>query len=318
MTPAFLLLGTLLVLFALLALVLFVIAPPAPRVSLERRLAPGEQHVSSLSKATDRTVAGIETILQRRRAGMFSEEVLELAGVRMQPSAFLLMVFSFSMVLAALGVLLGLGSIAALLFAILFGLMGPLLAKLWLSLRTSRRRAKFADQLDDTLQLLAGNLRAGHGLTQAMSSVARDADSPTSEEFSRVVNETRLGRDLNIALEATSARMQSDDFDWVTQAIAINRETGGNLAETLLRASATIRERNQIKRQVSALSAEGRLSAVVLVLLPIGVFGFLAITSPGYVAPFVQSVFGIAALVLAVLLLIAGTVWMIFAVRVKF
>ena len=82
-----------------------------------------------------------------------------------------------------------------------------------------------------------------------------------SEELARVVNETRLGRDLADALAVTAQRMQSDDFEWVAQAIAINAETGGNLAEVLDQVGRTIRERNQIRRQVTALSAEGRLSA---------------------------------------------------------
>ena len=152
-------------------------------------------------------------------------------------------------------------------------------------MRTSRRRAKFADQLDDTLQLIAGGLRAGHGLIRSgRRGRAATPTRPTSEELARVVNETRLGRDLADALAVTAQRMQSDDFEWVAQAIAINRETGGNLAEVLDQVGKTIRERNQIRRQVSALSAEGRLSAIVLVALPIVVFLFLAVIQPTYFA----------------------------------
>ena len=108
---------------------------------------------------------------------------------------------------------------------------------------------------------MAGSLRAGHSLLRAVDSVASEADAPTSEEFARIVNETRVGRDLNDALDEVAERMGSDDFTWVAQAIAIHREVGGNLAEVLDAVGHTIRERNAIRRQVKALAAEGKLSA---------------------------------------------------------
>ncbi|MDR6905393.1 tight adherence protein B [Agromyces sp. 3263] len=304
---------------SLLALVLLVIAPPPRRVAVQRRLAPGTEHVSALTKATDKTVATIESAMSRGKGGgAFGEERLELAGIRMTPSAFVLVMFSLSAVLALLGVVAGFGSWWSLVWAVVFAALAPLIAHIYLTVRTSRRRAAFADQLDDTLQLVSGNLRAGHGLTQAIDSVARYADPPTSEEFSRIVNESRIGRDLGVALASTAERMRSDDFNWAAQAIAVNRETGGNLSETLQRTAATIRERNQIRRQVKALSAEGRLSATILIALPIAVFLGVLILQPSYLAPFFENIFGWMAMALAVILMAVGTVWMLFAVRVKF
>lgn len=139
-----------------------------------------------------------------------------------------------------------------------------------------------------------------------------------SEELVRVVNEARLGRNLAQSLGVTAKRMESDDFDWVAQAIAISQETGGNLAEVLDQVGKTIRERNQIRRQVKALSAEGRLSGIILVALPIGVFLVLSVIQPNYFAGFFSSIIGIFALVVAGVLLILGTVWIAFTVRVKF
>ncbi|MFE6256235.1 type II secretion system F family protein [Agromyces sp. NPDC057865] len=313
-----LVLGIILALFALLALVFLVVAPPPRRVGVERRLAPGTTHVSALSKATDRTVATIDAAMSRRQGGAFNEERLELAGVRMTPSAFVLVVFAGAAVLAVVGFLVGFGSWWSILWALLLAALAPLFATLYLSIRTGHRRSAFGDQLDDTLQLVSGNLRAGHGLAQALDSVARYADPPTSEEFSRIVNESRIGRDLNDALNDTAVRMRSDDFSWAAQAIAINRETGGNLAETLQRTAATIRERNQIRRQVKALSAEGRLSAIILIALPIAIFLGILILQPAYLAPFFANIFGWMALAAALVLMVIGTVWMLFAVRVKF
>ena len=127
---------------------------------------------------------------------------------------------------------------------------------------------------------------------QALASVAREAEEPTSMEFARIMNETRVGRPLRSSLDETAARMESDDFTWVTQAIAINREAGGNLAEVLDGVGNTIRERNQIRRQVKALSAEGKLSAYVLMALPFGIAGFLAFANPKYLAKFTESLLG--------------------------
>ena len=152
-----------------------------------------------------------------------------------------------------------------LLGLLLVGRRCPLGARLLVEFRAGRRQAAFADQLDDSLQLMASSLRAGHSLLRAVDVGAReDASAPTSEEFARIVNETRVGRDLSDALDEVAERMGSDDFTWVAQAIAIHREVGGNLAEVLDAVGHTIRERNQIRRQVKALSAEGKLSAIVL------------------------------------------------------
>ena len=159
-----------------------------------------------------------------------------------------------------------------------------------MKVKVGRRQAAFADQLDDSLQLMASSLRAGHSLLRAVDAVSQDAASPTAEEFARIVNETRVGRDLSDSLDEVAERMGSDDFTWVAQAIAIHREVGGNLAEVLDAVGHTIRERNAIRRQVKALSAEGKLSAIVLGALPFAIIGFIAMTNPRYLHKFTESV----------------------------
>jgi tight adherence protein B len=182
---------------------------------------------------------------------------------------------------------------------------------------TARQRA-FADQLDDSLQLMASGLRAGHSLPQALAAVAREAEKPTSEEFTRIINETRVGRDMSRALADAAERMKSEDFEWVTQAIGINREVGGNLADVLDGVSKTIRERNQIRRQVKALSAEGKLSAYVLMGLPIGISAFLLVTNPSYMLKFTESLIGYVLIVVSIVMLIIGGLWMRKTVQIKF
>jgi Flp pilus assembly protein TadB len=318
MNPAVLGLGVGVALLALLALLFFVISPPAPRVARDRRMAPGAEHVSTLSKVTQKTTAAIESAASRRTSRMFGPQELELAGIKSEPSSFVVLVASAASILALVGVLLGLGNGTWLFWAILLALLAPVGAKVIVLMRTSKRRARFGDQIDDTVQLIAGSLRAGHGLNRSIGAVASEAEAPTNEELARVVNEVRLGRNLSDSLAVTAKRMQSDDFEWVAQAIAINQETGGNLAEVLDQVGKTIRDRNEIRRQVRALSAEGRLSAIVLIALPIVVFLFLVVVQPTYFTAFFQNPLGIVALVVATVLLIIGSIWTAMTVRVKF
>ena len=226
---------------------------------------------------------------------------------------FVLIILAASLVAAAAGVVL-VGPILGLLLAVAV----PLVVRIGLGVKAGRRRSAFADQLDDSLQLLASSLRAGHSMLQALGSVAREAEEPTSVEFARIINETRVGRQLSDSLDETAARMESEDFTWVTQAIAINREVGGNLAEVLDGVGNTIRERNQIRRQVKALSAEGKLSAYVLMALPFGIAGFLMFSNPAYMAKFTQSLLGYGLIGAGVVLLIIGALWLRKVVSFKF
>jgi tight adherence protein B len=133
-----------------------------------------------------------------------------------------------------------------------------------------------------------------------------------------VVNEVRVGRDLTVALDEVAERMGSDDFAWVAQAVAIHREVGGNLAEVLDRVGETIRERNQLRRQASALSAEGRVSAVVLLILPFAIGLVLSLASPDYMGRLLHTGTGVALLVVAGALMTVGALWVRQVVKVRF
>jgi tight adherence protein B len=204
------------------------------------------------------------------------------------------------------------------ILAVVLAVAAPLGTKVLVWVRTSRRQAAFADQLDDSLQLMASSLRAGHSLLRAVDSVAVEAAAPTSVEFARIINETRVGRDLGEALDEAAARVGSDDFRWVAQAIAIHREVGGNLAEVLDVVGHTIRERNALRRQVKALSAEGKLSAIVLMTLPFGVGGFIGLTNPDYLARFTESTAGYGMLAVMAVLLVVGAAWLKKTVSIRF
>ena len=149
----------------------------------------------------------------------------------------------------------------------------------------SRRRAtKFEAQLPQILLLVSTSLRSGFGLPQALDAVARDAAEPAGKEFSRALAETRIGTDISDALERVAARMESTSMHWTVMAIRIQREVGGNLADTLRTTAGTLRERESLHRQVPTLSAEGRLSAYILIALPIFIFIYMTRVNYEYVS----------------------------------
>jgi tight adherence protein B len=178
-----------------------------------------------------------------------------------------------------------------------------------LGMLARRRQSKFESQLGGTLQLLSGTLRAGYAILQAFDAVAREADGPTNAEFRRIILETRLGRDLSDALRAMAERVGGDDTAWVVQAIEIHRQVGGDLAEVLDRVAETIREREQVRRQVKALSAEGRLSAYVLLALPVLIAGFLGMTNPEYIGELAHGG-GLILAAIGVVLMVIGAAWL--------
>ncbi|MGY2065756.1 type II secretion system F family protein [Blastococcus sp. SYSU DS0619] len=299
---------------AALLLLAVVVLPGGPaRVPLARLDPSVAPPASALAGAGAAAGAAVEKVLLKRGRLAAGAAALERAGMATTLPDFVLAVGLTTVVAALVGALVGGPLLAVLLLvAVPFG------AKLVLGFRAGRRQAAFADQLDDSLQLMASSLRAGHSLLRAVDSVSQEAEAPTSEEFARIINETRVGRDLSDALDEVAARMGSDDFTWVAQAIAIHREVGGNLAEVLDAVGNTIRERNAIRRQVKALSAEGKLSAVVLMALPFGVTGFISLTNPGYIAKFTESLTGYAMLGAAAVMLLAGGLWLKKTVAIRF
>jgi tight adherence protein B len=298
---------------ALGAVVYLALAPKPAQVSLSRRRPGVVQGAGGVTRMTQSASRMVGRLLGKRGSTAGTATALELAGITMRVQDFILMLFGFTLAGGVLGVLL-FGSI----FGCLLALLAPIAVKFVLGIRTSRRQAKFAEQLHDALQMMSGNLRAGHSLLQTLDSVAHQAPAPLSGEFIRVVNETRVGRDVGQALEETAVRMNSKDMRWIAQAIVINQQTGGNLAEVLDQVSGTIRERSQIRRQVSSLSAEGKLSAIILMLLPFVVFGAVLTTNPSYMAKFTQSLLGYALLAAALVLLVLGGVWLRKVTTIKF
>ncbi|MBY5162899.1 type II secretion system F family protein [Salsipaludibacter albus] len=198
----------------------------------------------------------------------------------------------------------------SILFALLFAAIAWVIPNIVLGFRVRARQSKFMEQLPDTLQLLAGSLKAGYGVLQAIDTVVKESREPTKSEFQRVLSEARLGLPLEQSLEDMADRIGTDDFRWVAVSISIQRRVGGNLAQLLETVAATLRERAATRRQISALSAEGRLSAVILTALPFALGAYMFLVNREYLSPLVTTGFGQAMLVGAIILMVIGVFWM--------
>lgn len=232
---------------------------------------------------------------------------LEAAGMSLKPAEWLLTHAAIVFLSGLMSLLLSSGSI---LWTGVGLALGGFLPWVYLSFKRSRRVKAFKYGLADTLQLMAGSLSAGLSLAQSVDTVVREGSEPIAGEFRRALVESRLGVEIEDALQGVGERMESVDFDWVVMAIRIQREVGGNLSELLTNVAATIREREYLERQVQALSAEGRLSVWILGGLPPGFMGYLLIANPEYLQPLVSTTIGFVMLGVMAVLLVSGILWM--------
>ena len=219
-------------------------------------------------------------------AGRFVSEDMERrisqrlagAGSALTASEWVLLHLAIAFVSGLGGLVMG-----GLALSVLGLLLGLVLPWIYLKVRHSRRLSAFNGQLAQTLGLMAGGLQAGLSLPQAVDTVVREGHEPMAGELRRALVEQRLGVDITEALEGVAERMESDDFAWVVMAIRIQREVGGNLAEILHTVADTLREREYLRRQVKALSAEGRLSGYILTGLPPLIFVYMLFGNAEYV-----------------------------------
>src|SRR5262245_20308460 len=194
-------------------------------------------------------------------------KMFEQADVRIRPSALFLAACCFAF---------GFGTLTAIVVnlyaAPVTAAMGFCVPFVWLMWKRAQRLKKFAAQLPEAMELVARALRAGHSLAAGLHVVADEMPEPISKEFGRVYEEQNLGVSLEEALLHMCERVPNLDLRFFVTSVNIQRQTGGDLAEILDRIGHVIRERFKILGQVKALTAEGRLSGVVLIAMPIGLF----------------------------------------------
>jgi tight adherence protein B len=198
----------------------------------------------------------------------------------------------------------------SLMLAVIAGLVIGLLPMRVLKIMGKGRRKKFTAQLPDALTTLAGSLRAGRSVGQAMDALSRELADPMGRELRKVVAESRLGRSLHDALADAANRIDSPDFRWAVLAMQIQAEVGGNLAELLDQVAETMRERLRMKGEVKALTAEGRASAMMLVILVPGLGLVMAAVNRAYMTPLITTTPGRIMLGVSTVMITGGYFWM--------
>jgi tight adherence protein B len=253
-----------------------------------------QQAVAMTSRFAERTGLLVKTELLLESADV----PLRAAELLFYTPAFAVLVFLLLAVIASpIAGVIGAGAV----------LVAPVA---YLNYRVRARRLRFERQLPDTLTLLASSLRAGFSLMQGLEAVASEISDPMRKELQRVFTEVRLGRAVEDALGDAADRMESNDLRWTVMAIRIQREVGGNLAVLLDTVSDTMLKRERVRRELRALTAEGRLSAYVLSLVSPVLGLMIWVIQPSYLRPLVHDFLGIAGLVFAVVMSVIGWFWL--------
>ena len=247
-----------------------------------------------------RVFTGTERSLEQTRRWQRLKDTLQFADIGIPPVQFVLgtsIVTLFVMWILSLAA----GPLA------LFGLAVPLLVRSFILLRVRRKRRAFAEQLADNLDILASGMRAGHSLVGALSVVVTDAAEPSHSEFQRVVTDEQLGVPLDAALDKVAHRMRNRDLEQVAVAAAIQSNTGSNAAEVLDRVTDTIRERNEVRRLVKTLTAQGRLARWIVSALPVGLLCAITLVNGEYMKPLFSHTSGLVMLVISGVMIATGS-----------
>ncbi|WP_443868753.1 type II secretion system F family protein [Mitsuokella multacida] len=265
------------------------------RVMTERLnyFAGGEQAQRQKQKLTPKAllyncIEGIANGLGRLQQGKRIELMMQQADWPIRGT-------EFEAILLLWGGLVGLVTFLVTLKGAMFFvgvLVGILMGFALLGMRIRRRRKKFTNQLGDMLTMVANALRAGFSFMQAFELISREMDAPMGREVQLVVNEVNLGNTLEYALDNMQRRVASPDFELVVTAVLIQRQVGGDLASILDTISETIAERVRMRREVMALTAQGRLSGIVVAVIPVALGLFLEIVNPGYLKPLLETDLG--------------------------
>jgi tight adherence protein B len=277
----------------------------APTVAAKEEPEGGDVQLTDtrvLQQAADLTgrIAARAGLLER------TERALEQADTPLRPPEALFFYFSAVILVALLGLLVAPSpGITLVMVVLVAGIPLFLLRR-----RRKKRLRKFEAQLPDTLNLLSGSMRAGFAFIQGLEAVSQEASEPTRRELQRVFTETRLGRPIEEALEDAAERMASRDLMWSVMAIRIQREVGGNLAELLDTVSETMTQRERIRAEIFALTAEGRLSAYILGVFPIAMGLVLYAIQPSYMEALFSDTKGIAAVIGSAIMAVFGFVWL--------
>lgn len=177
--------------------------------------------------------------------------------------------------------------------ALILSIAGFIIPRMVIKVAKQKRVVKFNNQIGDALVIMSNSLRAGFSFLQSMEMVSKEMPSPIAEEFSRTLREMNFGTPTEEAMTNLAKRIESDDLDLIVTAVLIQRQVGGNLAEVLDSISHTIRERIRIKGEIKTLTAQGRMSGMIIGFLPLGISAILFVINPSYMMTLFTNVIGI-------------------------
>ena len=204
---------------------------------------------------------------------------LHRAGIPLKEGEFLAFNAFAGIVGGLVGIIIGRGQLSTVLLLFMTGLILP---QLYIMRQEKASMAALSGQIADSLILMANSLRAGHSFLQSMEMVAKEMAPPISREFRRAMQEMNLGIPAESALAAMGQRAANEDLELMITAVLIQRQVGGNLAEILDTIAETVRERVRIQGEIKTLTAQGRISGIIISLLPLAIGGFITVVNPGY------------------------------------
>ena len=273
----------------------------------------GEEEADILKKRIYSDIAFFNGLLQNTPGVAKLNQLVMQANAKHSVGFYVLL----ALFLAAIGYIGGKFFLRDLYQSLLLMVICGFLPFGYLNYLKRKRVEKFKRQLPDGMDLIARALKAGHAFTGGMSLAADEFDDPLGPEFSETLDEINYGVSVGDALKNLAARVDCGEIRYFVVGVILQRETGGNLAELMETLATLIRERFKFDGKVKTLTAEGRLSAVILILLPIGIFGYLWLTNPNFLAPLITEPAGKFMILGAIVMMIMGALVMKKMVDIK-
>ena len=262
----------------------------------------GEEGADILKKRIYSEVPFFNRLLQNTPGVAKLEQLVMQANVKYPMGFYVLL----ALLLAAIGYMGGRFFLRDQYQSLLLMVTCGFLPFVYLSYLKRKRIEKFKRQLPDGMDLIARALKAGHAFSGGMSLAADEFDDPLGPEFAETLDEINYGVSVGDALKNLAARVDCGEIKYFVVGVILQRETGGNLAELMETLAGLIRERFKFDGKVKTLTAEGRISAVILILLPIGIFGYLWLTNPNFLAPLITEPVGKLMILGAIIMMIIG------------
>lgn len=272
-------------------------------------LAKNEESTNFGSRSRKGAASWLDAFIEELDSKL-TERRMKLRGRQWLGS--LLIAASLMVLIFAVG--LRLPFLIALIFAVALTVMGHFAL---LNRAQGKISKEFQEEFPEALMSISSAIRAGLSFSQGLEASAQQADSELGRQFQRAISDINLGASTEDALQQVANRTKSKDMEWLIDAIVISRETGTSISSVLDTVATSIQERAQLRREVQSLTAEGMLSAYVVVALPFIIFAFLLITQPSYVQIFWTQPIGFAMGGGAIAMIIVGWIWLKSVVKIK-